>query len=303
MQTLPLTILGGFLGAGKTTLVNHLLRHANGLRLAVLVNEFGELPIDEDLIDAQDDDLISISGGCVCCSYGSDLTRAMMDLAAMDPPPDHVLLEASGVAIPGAIAASVSLLPSYLTDGIIVLADAETLRQNAVDRYMGDTVLRQLDDADLLILNKCDLVERSQLATLRDWIEQRDGRARILETQHGIVDPAVMLDSIAGKSPPSAPVPTNPVNSYLLTPPNPVADVHAFAAALANDDLGLIRAKGFVTGPDGTRWLIQVVGRRATCVPAANMTPTADGIVCLGIGENMNRPALQSLGKPATVNA
>ena len=174
MQTLPLTILGGFLGAGKTTLVNHLLRHANGLRLAVLVNEFGELPIDEDLIDAQDDDLISISGGCVCCSYGSDLTRAMMDLAAMDPPPDHVLLEASGVAIPGAIAASVSLLPSYLTDGIIVLADAETLRQNAVDRYMGDTVLRQLDDADLLILNKCDLVERSQLATLRDWIEQRD---------------------------------------------------------------------------------------------------------------------------------
>lgn len=107
-MSLPVTIIGGYLGAGKTTLVNHLLRNANGARLAVLVNEFGELPIDEDLIEAQDDMMISIAGGCVCCSYGNDLTLAMLDMARMQPRPDHVILEASGVALPGAIAAAVS---------------------------------------------------------------------------------------------------------------------------------------------------------------------------------------------------
>ena len=98
---LPVTVIGGYLGAGKTTLVNHLLRHAEGRRLAVLVNEFGELPIDADLIEAEGDDLISISGGCVCCSFGSDLTAALLRLAALEPRPDHVVIEASGVAIPG----------------------------------------------------------------------------------------------------------------------------------------------------------------------------------------------------------
>ena len=72
-DAVPVTLIGGYLGAGKTTLVNHLLRNADGRRLAVLVNEFGELPIDADLIEARDGNLISISGGCICCSFGSDL--------------------------------------------------------------------------------------------------------------------------------------------------------------------------------------------------------------------------------------
>ena len=108
-STLPVTVIGGYLGAGKTTLVNHLLRHAQGLRIAVLVNEFGALPIDADLIETQDENIISIAGGCVCCSYGNDLILAMLDLAKLTPAPQHVLLEASGVAIPGAIASSVGL--------------------------------------------------------------------------------------------------------------------------------------------------------------------------------------------------
>ena len=109
-QKTPVTIIGGYLGAGKTTLVNHLLRNAQGRRLAILVNEFGELPIDADLIEARDDDIISLSGGCVCCSYGNDLIMAMMDMARMEPRPDHIVLEASGVALPAAIASSLSLL-------------------------------------------------------------------------------------------------------------------------------------------------------------------------------------------------
>ena len=93
MQNLPVTVVGGYLGAGKTTLVNYLLRNANGLRLAVLVNEFGELAIDKDLIEAEDDGLISISGGCVCCSFGGDLIAALRGLSQMKPQPQHILIE------------------------------------------------------------------------------------------------------------------------------------------------------------------------------------------------------------------
>ena len=90
---LAVTVIGGYLGAGKTTLVNHLLRHANGAKLAVLVNEFGDLPIDADLIEGKSDNVISISGGCVCCSFGSDLIGALMDLPQVSSDIDHVLID------------------------------------------------------------------------------------------------------------------------------------------------------------------------------------------------------------------
>ncbi len=83
-QSLPVTVIGGYLGAGKTTLINHLLRQAGGMRLAVLVNDFGELPIDADLIESQDGDIISITGGCMCCAYGSDLMVALVAFDKLD---------------------------------------------------------------------------------------------------------------------------------------------------------------------------------------------------------------------------
>ena len=122
---LPVTVVGGYLGAGKTTLVNSLLRQADGRRLAVMVNEFGALPIDASLVEAADDRIVSLTGGCVCCSYGEDLVSSLVMLAALEPRPDHVLLEASGVAFPGAIAGTVGLLQDFALDGAVVLADAE----------------------------------------------------------------------------------------------------------------------------------------------------------------------------------
>ncbi|MFB0941699.1 MAG: GTP-binding protein [Paracoccaceae bacterium] len=106
----PVTVIGGYLRAGKITLINHLLRTANGVRLAVLVNEFGALSIDEDLIEAEDGNIISIAGGCICCSFGDDLSAALMDICAFKPPPDHILIEASGVAIPAVIDNSLTVL-------------------------------------------------------------------------------------------------------------------------------------------------------------------------------------------------
>ena len=193
MSRTPVTVVGGYLGAGKTTLVNHLLRNANGLRLAVLVNDFGTLPIDADLIEAQSGNLISIAGGCICCSFGSDLMGALMELAQMAPPPDHVLLETSGVAMPGVVARSAALLPAFSIDSVVVLADAETVRARAADRYMGDTITRQLNEADLVILNKADLVDTTELDALRQWMVQLALRAALVEAVRATVPTAVLF--------------------------------------------------------------------------------------------------------------
>ena len=136
-------IIGGYLGAGKTTLVNHLLRNADGRRLAIMVNEFGDLSIDADLIEMEGDDLISLAGGCVCCSYGSGLMEAFVALQAMEPKPDHIVLEASGVAIPSSIAGSVALLDGFSLAGVICLVDAMQIHEQAGDKYLQDTIERQ----------------------------------------------------------------------------------------------------------------------------------------------------------------
>ena len=277
---LPVTVIGGYLGSGKTTMVNHLLRHANGLRLAVLVNEFGELAIDEDLIEAEDDDIISIAGGCVCCSFGSDLTGALIEMAQLDPRPDHLLIESSGVAIPSAIVGSVSLLDGFRVDGIVILADAETVQANAQSKYMSDTVLRQLSDANIIVLNKTDLVTASDLKDTTNWLKQQNPNVGIVQAQQGAVPPQAVLDSFLEKPATSeGHHHTQNLEMTTLTPDTPV-DVEALAQHLASDAHGLIRAKGFATSPSGQKMLIQVVGNRWEVSEAPDHR--ADGIVCLG---------------------
>ncbi|MGH1576579.1 CobW family GTP-binding protein [Planktotalea sp.] len=278
---LPVTVIGGYLGAGKTTLVNHLLRNANGLRLAVLVNEFGELAIDEDLIEAEGDDIISIAGGCVCCSFGSDLTGAMMDLAKLDPPPDHLIIESSGVAIPSAIVGTVSLLPTFRVDGIVILADAETLRTSANDKYMGDTVLRQISDANIVVLNKTDLVDEETALETTRWLERQNSDVRIIEAIQGAVPLEVLFDSFVVAAVASTKhYETGNLKMSTLEIKEPI-DVEALAKKLVRKSSGLIRAKGFAMNLDGELSLIQVVGNRWE----VSLAKTSDniGIVCLGM--------------------
>ena len=115
---IPVSIVGGYLGAGKTTLVNHLLRERGGRRIAVLVNDFGDLSIDDALIEARDGALLRLAGGCICCSFGSDLLAALQQLLALQAPPDHVLVECSGVALPSAVARSLGLLSGFALDAL-----------------------------------------------------------------------------------------------------------------------------------------------------------------------------------------
>lgn len=172
MRAIPVVVIGGYLGAGKTTLVNGLLRRAQGRRIAVLVNDFGDIDIDADLIEARDGDLLSLAGGCVCCSFGSDLMRALERMRSLATPPDCILIETSGVGLPGAVAASASLLTGLHLAQIAVMVDARAIRAQAADRYVGDTVLEQLRQAQSLMVSKSEGLTTSDFEVLVRWLSQ-----------------------------------------------------------------------------------------------------------------------------------
>ena len=279
---LPVTVVGGYLGAGKTTLVNSLLRQANGRRLAVMVNEFGALPIDASLVEAADDRIVSLVGGCVCCSYGEDLVSSLAMLAALEPRPDHVLLEASGVAFPGAIAGTVGLLQGFALDGAVVLADAGTLRGRAGDRYIGSTVRRQLAEADLILLNKCDLAGDADAAEA--WLVAAAPEARVLRTVRSEAPIGIVLGAWTGRAAlPAGGGPFDHTGGYasaLLDPPDG-AGPEALARILADPAHGLLRAKGFMRRPGGAMAAVQTVGSRWAVSDARPDAPA--GLVCIGL--------------------
>jgi len=298
----PVTVVGGYLGAGKTTLVNHLLRHAPGMRLAVLVNDFGELAIDADLIEAQSGDVLSIAGGCVCCSFGSDLIGALVTLAGREPAPDQFLIETSGVALPGAVARSVALLPSLSIDSVVVLADAETVRVRATDRYMGDTILRQLAEADLVVLNKVDLVDAGTLAGLRSWLGEAAPRARVIESVRAQVPPALLFGR--GHEPAG---PWSGPSSGRIRPPAPAAaayesesfalrmplDVAGLAGDLAQPGCGLVRAKGVLRDADGSLKTLHVVGARFEVSASGAPAEAGTALACIGLSGRLDRGAIE----------
>ena len=167
-------VLGGFLGAGKTTLLNRILAGRQGMRSAVLVNDFGDLDVDGALVTAHDGETIRFANGCLCCAMGDDLVGALDRLLAREGGrPDRFVVEASGVADPAAIADVATLHPELKRDLVVVLADVETLRARYEDRRLRETIARQLDAADLLVLNKCDRVSGKAREAAASWLRAR----------------------------------------------------------------------------------------------------------------------------------
>ncbi len=293
---IPLTVVGGYLGAGKTTLVNHLLRTASGRRLAVLVNDFGELPIDADLIHGERDGVLAIAGGCVCCAIGSDLMAALQKIAALSP--DHILLETSGVALPGPVAAAVRLVPGFSIDAVLVMADAETVRARAADRYMGDTITRQLAQADLVLLNKADLAGARELDATREWLRSVAPDAGLLQAVRGEVSAAVIL-GIDAHSPRgggflrAAGDAAARYDSLSLNPEDAL-DVRALARGLARPELGVLRAKAVLRDMSGETLLLQGVGARYEVGPA-HTEPA--GLVCIGLKGVLDVDAIRALAR------
>ena len=298
---IPVTLIGGYLGAGKTTLVNNLLRHAGGRRLAVLVNEFGELPIDADLIEARDGNLISISGGCICCSFGSDLVAALIQLKERSAAIDHLLIETSGVALPHSIVQSLSLLPGLVLDGVIILADAETIMARARDRYMSDTVLRQLADADMVLLNKIDLISGEQLDVTSQWLAKTLPGIRVITVRNAEILPEIMMgqhprrEAGNGRMPRLSPL-RHQTDGYetLTLEVDAACDPERVARDLADPELGVLRTKGFLRTFDGGFAALHVVGRRSLVEPAPSWIDGPGRLVCIGLKASMDSAAVLS---------
>lgn len=294
---IPVTVIGGYLGAGKTTLVNHILRHNDGRRIAVAVNEFGSIPIDSDLILGADGDVLTLAGGCICCTFGSDLVDGLISLARNDGI-DHILIEASGVALPAAIAQSVSLVGGLSLDAIVVMVDAETVRAMASDPYMGDTVTRQLADADLVIVNKTDLIAEADLAALEQWLPQRASRAQVVPATFSNVGIDVVL-GFATKSVFSAETaaPRHIVAGYATASfsMETAVDARALAEGLADAGRGLVRAKGFVRDVRDGWMTLQIVGRRVSLSPAPGATAEQGRLVCIAHGRRLDQEAIERL--------
>ena len=315
--TLPVTVIGGYLGAGKTTLVNHLLRERDGKRIAVLVNDFGELSIDDDLIESTDGNVMRLAGGCVCCSFGNDLVAVLVDIVLTEPRPDHILIETSGVALPGAVARTLQLLSALALDAVVVLADAETLRMRAADPYVGDTVLQQLRDADLLVLNKADLVAPAALDALLAWLAGIVPSVRIIVTEHARLSPAVVmgtdLPALHAGRPLGAAMLAGPTSTLRALQANDVfesvslefahaVDCMALGQALGAPALGLVRAKGLMRNLDGQPCALQVVGARAAVTPSAHSRPDDGRLVCIGVRGKVDRATIDAILVRSRVN-
>jgi G3E family GTPase len=323
----PLTILTGFLGAGKTTLLNHILHGDHGLRIAVLVNDFGAINIDSQLIVGVEGESISLSNGCICCTIRDDLLVETIKLLKRPQPPEYIIVETSGVSDPAAVA-STFLMPELSqfvsVDGILTVTDAEHLL--TLKDEMEALATAQIDVADMVILNKVDQVTPYKLTDVKNYILNITPDARILETTYGKVPLELLLgigkydpDRLAGKAVKDVHVheagaPTDHThdehdhahhhhdhsilfNTWSWSSDQPL-DFAAVREVINTLPGGIYRAKGVLNLADfpSRRAVLQVVGRRAalTLGEKWGAVKPYSQLVVIGEGGTVHQAALQA---------
>ena len=295
-STLPVTIIGGYLGAGKTTLINRLLRRSRGRRLAVLVNDFGDLNIDADLIEARGAQVLGLAGGCICCSTGGDLVGALQQLAESDQALDRILIETSGVALPAAVAAGVQLVTGLSVDAVWSVAALDTIVARTGDAYVGDTVVAQLRQADAIVFSRRDLCSVSGERQAIDHVTRLAPAARLIMTAvgelsfdelihghparpgparqaaggsragaqlrstHGSIAQALARGDRRLRAP--GPGPASAVFDSVAFSIDCAVDVVRLGQRLLEPALGVLRAKGRLLDIDGRIRLLQIAGGR-----------------------------------------
>ncbi|MGI1660936.1 CobW family GTP-binding protein [Palleronia sp. KMU-117] len=287
-----MTVIGGYLGAGKTTLVNRLLAGMTGERVAVIVNDFGAINVDADLIRSEEEHTIRLTNGCMCCSASDGMAAALARLVARAGEIDRIVVETSGVAEPGKVALNAHGFRLPL-DGVIVLADAEQLPAQAANRYVGGVVRRQLAQADIIVINKTDLVDAAGLSAVRGLVRTAAPDRPIIQTSNAEAPLLLLFGTDARPAMESSGEPDHAGHghervhhTWLFERDAPLSK--ADVAAMAEDLTGrAVRAKGHVHLVDApeTRHLYQQVGRRWTLVPdgAWGERPPATAVVAIGI--------------------
>ncbi|MFM0734593.1 GTP-binding protein [Paraburkholderia sediminicola] len=199
--SIPLVVLGGYLGAGKTTLLNHVLSNAGQRRVAVLVNDFGDINIDAALIRERTDDVINLENGCVCCSIGGRLVDALVKISARPERPELLIIEASGVSDPVKIAQIGLLDRAFRLVGIIVAVDTEQIGATLLDPYVGDIVRRQIAGATALVLTKTDLVTEHEKAVATAAVSSLAATSILLESTNGSIPLELIFDASVAPRP------------------------------------------------------------------------------------------------------
>ena len=256
---IPLTLISGYLGTGKTTLINNLLRTTKK-KIALLVNDFGDVNIDESLIEARTDSVLSIAGGCVCCSYGNELIETLESMNSNEILPDHIVLEASGIALPSKIIQTISLMDFLSFHGTVLLTDASRLRSQLNDLYISDTISLQIEQHDLLVLNKTDLLKEDELSKCIDTLSKRFEIRKFLKTVNAYIEEKDMLLDFR----PSAKIKSEKkqAHEFISSTIKPTGTINADAlSTLLRDPIyNIERAKGFFKDNKGEVCTIQYDG-------------------------------------------
>ncbi|AUT02182.1 cobalamin biosynthesis protein CobW [Nostoc sp. CENA543] len=192
-QGMPVTIITGFLGSGKTTLLNHILSNQQGLKTAVLVNEFGEIGIDNELIVSTDENMVELSNGCICCTINNDLVDAVYKVLEREEKLDYLVVETTGLADPLPVALTflgTELRDLTRLDSIITVVDAANY---SLDLFNSQAAYSQIAYGDVIILNKADLVDEATLEELERKINEVKEGARILRTTRSQVSLPLIL--------------------------------------------------------------------------------------------------------------
>jgi cobalamin biosynthesis protein CobW len=345
-KKVPATVITGFLGAGKTTLIRHLIENAGGRRLALIINEFGDVGVDGALVQGcgdeacPDEDIIELANGCICCTVADDFLPTMQKLLDRPTPPDHIIIETSGLALPKPLVKAFQwpdIRTRATVDGVIALIDADAL---ASGRFAHDEAVLaaaraadptldhdspieelfedQLACADLVLLNKTDLVNADTLAMLeRDLAGETRVGVRIIRTAKGEIDPAILLGLDAGVEDQIDARPSHHDNeedhdhddfeSFIidlgeLDSPEPL--LAALGEAIAAHDI--LRVKGFLAIKGRpARLVLQAVGPRIQHHYDRQWQagePRASRLVVIG-QTGLDRAAIEGLLKAQTVPA
>ncbi|WGD48913.1 GTP-binding protein [Bradyrhizobium sp. CB1650] len=268
-MAVPVLLVAGFLGAGKTTVVNHLLAHAEGRRIAAVVNDFGAINIDAELITGAADGVVSLSNGCICCTLEGDLLRTLASLLRRDPRPDVIVIETSGVADPADVVRNLMdpvIFRETPLETVLCVVDA-TMPVTMLD----DTLLRsQIRAADIIALSKVDLADAAGCAPLRDAVRTMRPAAVLVDARHGEVPAALLFSPDVDRVPvPREPGPRRPAverfETMSWTSDKPVS-LPRLQQAIGRLAPRLARAKGlFETVEQPGRLLVfQLAGGRAT---------------------------------------
>ena len=289
----PITILGGYLGAGKTTLINRLLAEPHGRKLTILVNDFGAINIDAELIDSHDGETMSLTNGCACCQLRDDMIEQLSQLAGQKNKPEHIIVEASGAGEPARLAYLGYGIEGVQLDSVLVAVDASTVAQKCSDKFVGKLVRRQIAQADMILLTKADATD-DDAAKAQEMIEQMTNAPLLNARQQALAEiiferpakhhPIALADDEAD---------AGAVFDQLTFTSDISLPVQAFEALLADHADKLVRAKGHT----GTHRL-QLVGSKYTLVAAESR---ACALVFIAIKGQCNMPKLENALQALTV--